>query len=89
MPPSPVWMSLFGCEPPPKSAIMNACAPRVLCPVYFVQKQDDELHPRESSDRLYASLGSAEKVLDSSPGRHAAVSPETIARACEFLAERL
>lgn len=80
---------LFGSEPPPKSAIMNACAPRVRCPVYFIQKQDDEIHPRASTDHLYASLGSAEKVLDSSPGRHADVSPETLARACEFLAGHL
>ena len=82
-------LGLFGSEAPPKSAIMNACAPRVLCPVYFVQKQDDELHSRASSDRLFASLGSAEKVLDSSPGRHADVSPETVARACEFVVKRL
>jgi dienelactone hydrolase len=82
-------LGLFGSEPPPKSAIMNACAPRVQCPIYFIQKQDDEIHPRASTDHLYATLGSAEKVLDSSPGRHAAVSPETLARACRFLAERL
>jgi dienelactone hydrolase len=80
-------LGLFGSsEPPPKSAIMNACAPRVLCPVHFVQKQDDEIHSRSSTDHLFASLGSAEKILDSSPGRHADVSPETVARACEFLA---
>lgn len=82
-------LGLFGAEPPPKSAIMQACAPRVRCPVYFVQKQDDELNPRANTDRLYALLGSAEKVLDSSPGRHAAVTPETLARACDFLAKRL
>ena len=82
-------LGLFGSEAPPKSAIMNSCAPRVLCPVYFVQKQDDELHARETTDRLFASLGSAEKVLDSTPGRHADVSPETVARACEFVARHL
>jgi pimeloyl-ACP methyl ester carboxylesterase len=82
-------LGLFGADAPPKSAIMQACAPRVRCPVYFVQKQDDEIHPRENTDRLYALLGSAEKVLDSSPGLHAAVTPETLARACDFLAKRL
>ncbi len=82
-------LGLFGSEPPPKSAIMNACAPRVRCPVYFIQKRDDEIHPRPSTDHLYASLGSAEKVMDSSPGRHADVSPETFARACAFIAEHL
>jgi len=82
-------LGLFGAEPPPKSPILNAWAPRVRCPVYFVQKQSDELHPLERSDYLYATLGSAEKVLDSSPGRHADVTPETCARACKFLAERL
>ena len=82
-------LGLFGSEPPPKSAIMNSCAPRVRCPVYFIQKQDDELHSRASTSHLYESLASTEKVLDSSPGRHAAVTPETLARACKFLAERL
>jgi dienelactone hydrolase len=82
-------LGLFGSEPPPRSAILNACAPRVLCPVYFIQKQDDELHPRANGDHLYATLGSAEKILDSTPGRHADVSPETIVRACEFLARHL
>jgi predicted alpha/beta-hydrolase family hydrolase len=82
-------LGLFGSEPPPKSAILNTCAPRVRCPVYFVQKQDDEIHSRASTDHLYATLGSDEKVLDSSPGLHAAVSPETLQRACEFLARHL
>jgi len=82
-------LGLFGAEPAPRSAIMHACAPRVCCPVYFVQKQSDELHARERSDHLFSLLGSAEKVLHSTPGRHGDVTPEEYARACGFLAERL
>jgi dienelactone hydrolase len=82
-------LGLFGSEPPPKSAVMNSYAPRVRCPVYFVQKQDDEIHSRESTDHLFASLASAEKELDSSPGRHTAVTPETLRRACDFVARHL
>jgi dienelactone hydrolase len=82
-------LGLFGAEPAPKSAIMHACAPRVRCPVYFVQKQSDELHPRERSDHLFELLGSGEKVMHSTPGRHADVTPEECARACGFLAGHL
>jgi dienelactone hydrolase len=82
-------LGLFGAEPAPKSAILHACAPRVRCPVYFVQKLSDEIHPRERSDHLFALLGSEEKVLHSTPGRHADVTPEEYARACGFLAEHL
>jgi pimeloyl-ACP methyl ester carboxylesterase len=82
-------LGLCGVEPEPKSAILHACAPRVRCPVHFLQKQDDELHPRLATDRLYAELGSREKSLDSSPGRHADVTPESVARACAFLAKQL
>ncbi len=82
-------LGLFGAEAAPKSPIMHAWAPKVRCPVYFVQKHDDEIHPRAKTDRLYGLLGSAEKVLDSTPGLHAAVTPETLARACDFLAKRL
>jgi pimeloyl-ACP methyl ester carboxylesterase len=82
-------LGLCGAEPEPKSAILHACAPRVRCPVHFLQKQDDELQPRDASDRLYAELGSSEKSLDSSPGRHADVTPESIARGCAFLAKHL
>ena len=82
-------LGLFGAEPAPKSAIMHACAPRVRCPVYFVQKQSDELHPCERTDHLFSLLGSSEKEMHSSPGRHADVTPEECARACGFLAGRL
>lgn len=82
-------LGLCGAEPEPKSAILHACAPRVRCPVHFLQKQDDELQPRVATDRLYAELGSPEKSLDSSPGRHADVTPESVARACAFLAKQL
>jgi pimeloyl-ACP methyl ester carboxylesterase len=82
-------LGLFGCEPAPKSAILHACAPRVRCPVHFVQKLDDELVPRSNSDRLYELLGSDDRALDASPGRHGDVTPEGVARACAFLAQRL
>lgn len=67
---------------------MNACAPRIGCPVYFVQKRDDEVHSRASTDHLFALLG-AEKVMDSTRGRHDDVSSDTVANACAFLAERM
>ncbi len=80
-------LGLFGSYPVPKTPIMNQHAPRVLCPTYFVQKRDDEIHPAETSTHLFSILGASEKRLDSTEGRHAEVSESSIRDACSFLAE--
>lgn len=82
-------LGLFGSEPPPGSIIMNHCAPLVRTPVYFIQKQNDEIHPEENTRHLYESLGSDEKVLDSTPGNHQGVSLESLNRSCKFIAGRV
>jgi len=79
-------LGLFGSEPPPRTIIMNHCAPLVQTPVYFIQKLNDEIHPVETTLHLFESLGSREKVLDATPGPHQSVSVESLDQACRFLA---
>lgn len=79
-------LGLFGSRPPPRSPLMNRDAPAVRCPVYFVQKLDDELHGADSTTHLYQRLGAAEKVLDATPGGHAETSMASVRKACAFLA---
>jgi hypothetical protein len=64
-------------------------APQIAQPVYFIEQQDDELHPRESTQALFDHLGSETKVLDSNRGRHASVPATAMTKAAEFLAEQL
>lgn len=81
-------LGLFGSLPSPKTPVMNRYAPAVRCPVYFIQKLDDEIHPAESTAHLFSTLGAPEKILDSTSGKHAEVSMDTIRNACAFLVER-
>jgi len=78
-------LGLFGSHPPPRTPVMNRFAPAVRCPVYFIQKLDDEIHSAESTTHLFSSLGAADKVLDSTHGGHSEVSIESVRRACAFL----
>jgi len=78
-------LGLFGSRPPPKTPVMNRFAPAVRCPIYFIQKLDDEIHPAETSTHLFYILGPSEKVLDTTRGRHGEVSEKTMRSACEFL----
>lgn len=82
-------LGLFGSHPPPLTPVMNLYAPRVRCPVYFIQKQDDEIHPLETSKHLFSILGSATKTLDSSPGGHSAVSRTSLESACAFISKHV
>ncbi len=81
-------LGLFGSHPPPKTPVMNRFAPAVSCPSYFIQKLDDEIHPAETTSHLFATIGAKEKVLDSTRGRHADVSEDTVRSACRFLTQR-
>ena len=82
-------LGLFGSRPPPLTPVMNSFAPRVRCPVYFIQKQHDEIHPLETTDHLFSILGTADKVLDSSPGLHGEVSGITLKSACTFISTHM
>jgi len=64
-------------------------APLITQPVYFIEQQDDEMHPKESTQALFDHLGSETKVLDSNPGEHSSVPATAIAKAAQFLADRV
>lgn len=78
-------LGLFGSYPRPRTRVMNERAPRVTCPVYFIQKVDDEIHGSESTTHLFSTLGASEKVLDSTHGGHTEISDKCIRDACKFL----
>lgn len=64
-------------------------APRVRCPVLFLQQRQDELFPVETSGKLFDELGATDKRLHAHPGAHAAVPPEEFRASEEFLARHL
>jgi dienelactone hydrolase len=64
-------------------------APRVRCPVLFLQQRQDELFPVETSGQLFDALASADKRLHAHSGAHAAVPPEEFRASEEFLARHL
>ena len=78
-------LGLFGSKPAPKTPVMNKYAPAIRCPVYFVQKLDDEIHPAATTTHLYSILGSSEKFLDSTSGKHRETSIKSIREACKFM----
>jgi dienelactone hydrolase len=64
-------------------------APKITCPVLFLQQWDDELIPRERSSELFAAIGSSDKRLHANPGLHSAVPREEILNTQNFLAQYL
>jgi hypothetical protein len=82
-------LGLFGSRPPPRTPVMNSYAPQLRCPVYFIQKQGDEIHPLETSDHLFSILGSSTKSLDSSSGGHSGVSTSSLRNACGFISKHI
>jgi dienelactone hydrolase len=64
-------------------------APRISCPVLFLQQWDDELIPRDRSSALFAAIGSAQKSLHANPGLHSAVPKEEFLNTQNFLAGHL
>lgn len=64
-------------------------APQISQPVCFIEQQQDELHPWESTQKLFSHLGSEIKVLDSNPGNHTSVPARALSQAARFLAEQV
>jgi dienelactone hydrolase len=68
---------------------LAADAPRVTCPVLFIQQWDDRLLPRAEVLALFDALGSLDKRLHAHPGDHAAVPAEEAEFSVNFLARHL
>jgi len=64
-------------------------APRIGCPVFFVQQLEDELFDRQSVLELFDALFTLDKQLHATPGRHGAVPAETFMLSARFLINRL
>jgi hypothetical protein len=60
-------------------------AERVRCPVFFIEQQDDEVHPRADVTALFDEIASSEKRLASSAGAHTEVPEDVLQTAVEFL----
>ncbi|MCZ6464734.1 MAG: dienelactone hydrolase family protein [Proteobacteria bacterium] len=73
----------------PSGRRMADDAPKLACPVLFLQQWDDELVPRERVVALFDAIGSRDKRLHANPGAHSAVPPEEVRASEEFLAQHL
>jgi dienelactone hydrolase len=69
--------------------LMRRYAPRVACPVFFIQQLDDELHRAARARALFELLASPEKELRPSPGGHVEVPHKVFTDAYDFLARCL
>ncbi|MBW3670006.1 MAG: alpha/beta hydrolase [Actinobacteria bacterium] len=81
-------LGLAGLTGPP-AARLAADAPRISCPVLFLQQWDDELFPRGDVLALFDAIGSIDKRLHVQPGLHSAVPLEEIEASEAFLAAYL
>ena len=87
-------LAYLACDEPPRGAVLGLFrhgpvvahyARQVRCPVFFIEQQDDEIHPRAEVTALFDELASPDKHLASSPGAHTEV-PDAVCRAAvEFL----
>ena len=68
---------------------MVAYAPRVTCPVFFIQQLDDEIALANRARALFDLIGSRDKTLRASPGGHTAVPRVVFEEAYDFLEHHL
>ena len=64
-------------------------ARQITVPVLFLVQWDDELYPRDRGLTLFDLIGSSDKTLHASPGRHLEFPPAELAEAARFLDRRL
>jgi dienelactone hydrolase len=84
-------------EPRVRAAVLglggaHACAKdaaRITVPVEFLVQWDDERVPRAQSLALFDALGSAEKTLHASPGRHGEIPDYELDSMLRFFARHL
>ena len=68
---------------------LMADAPKIQCPVLFIQQLEDELMPRNAVLELFDAIGTSDKRLHANPGAHAAVPPDEQDAIRAFLAGHL
>ena len=62
---------------------------QITVPVLFLLQWHDELYPRDGGLTLFDLLGSADKTLHASPGRHLEFPPAELPEAAQFLCRQL
>jgi len=68
---------------------MAAYAPRVTCPVSFIQQLHDEIAVADRARALFELIASRDKTLRASPGAHVAVPGAVFDEAYAFLTRHL
>ena len=95
-------LPLVAAEPRISAAVLGLCgltgptgprlgqdAAALRCPVFFLQQLDDELFSRQSCIDLFDALGSPDRQLHATPGRHGEVTAESFRLSSAFLLDRL
>jgi dienelactone hydrolase len=73
----------------PSSELLVQAAAALAVPCFFLMQWDDELFSRDACLDLFDRLGSADKQLHVTPGRHSQVGAEAFDLSLRFLARRL
>jgi len=81
-------LGLMGATGPTVERIVDDAA-RITIPTMFLVQWDDELFARSDAFALFDLLGSTDKQLLATPGRHGDVTSENFRRSGEFLHDRL
>ncbi|MFI6341129.1 dienelactone hydrolase family protein [Streptomyces sp. NPDC050535] len=69
--------------------VLAGTATQITVPVQFLAQWDDELMPRAQSLALFDAIGSAEKTLHASPGKHGDLPPFEMDDSLRFFARHL
>src|SRR5439155_13968122 len=68
--------------------LMSKYAPKVTCPVLYLQSLDDTFMTRDASLALFDQLGTADKRIHAHPGNHGSFPPDEQDDVVRFLATR-
>ncbi len=80
-------LGLMGSMPGYKRLMTDA--PKIHCPVLFVQQLQDELISRENLMALFDDLGTTDKRLHANPGKHSDMPPDQFTVTENFLIAHL
>jgi pimeloyl-ACP methyl ester carboxylesterase len=69
--------------------LMSKFAPKVTCPVLYLQSLDDTFMSRDASLALFDQLGSKDKRVHAHPGNHGQFPPDEMHDVARFIASRL
>ena len=77
------WI-LFGDTHHNNTPLMSKYAPKVTCPVLYLQNLDDTFMTRDASLALFDQLGSTDKRIHAHPGNHGAIPDDDLTHVREL-----